>query len=567
MFYSSTALTKKGPLSKIWLAAHFSDKKLTRSSLDDTDLVLAVSSLSEHTVRVRNDSESGQVSENTNGQKNGRMAFSLRLSGQLLLGICRIYARKVKFLQEDAVEVQNRIAQSMKVVMSVGNKLVDLQPQGGVPNLNRAENWEDLDFVNMELDLETLHVPNMDELDVQLGDVQMEELDKLVEEKVAKKARQSATPMALEMGRASYENEDHLEAIPLEYLSQTPKKGIPLVIPFSEGKEIEKTPLLDVEMGRRSDIDNLHVQSGAYYDLPDMDYIPPNVDVLPDALNVSEVQDVQESVALKAKAPREVKRVRKTKLVIDEKTQLSEHDLRARQSSHDEVVVDIRPTVPLNKKARFLNYRSSDNYVDYLLANPSTYMLTRLSPELFSVFKPMFHVGVPDLPLVGAEVEPVNEKEALSSIHESRKSVRTSQIDDMVEQTGAYYDMPDMDIPNFEAQPAQEVVPFAVPHSPFPVGEDAKEDFLPQLSVEEVEEKVEIDEQGWTKRSRMMYSTLQKNGLGKSKKMSTFIEGGRSNAAAVFYEILLLKTRDYIDVKQSEPFAEIMISQGPKFNQ
>jgi cohesin complex subunit SCC1 len=74
MFYSTNILTKKGPLGKIWLAAHF-DKKLTKQQIFQTDIVNAVEQLI-----------------------TSPDPLSLRLSGHLMLGLVRIYSRKVRTL-------------------------------------------------------------------------------------------------------------------------------------------------------------------------------------------------------------------------------------------------------------------------------------------------------------------------------------------------------------------------------------------------------------------------------------------------------------------------------------
>ena len=143
MFFSNNVLTKKGALAKIWLAAHFTDKKLTRNNVDDTNIIVAVKSIEEHT--------SGQMEKDT---KELTASFSLRLSGQLLLGVCRIYQKKVKFLQDDATEVQLRIQQSLRTNGPASHTSnVDL-PQGNQTSyINRTENWGDLDFPPLELDV------------------------------------------------------------------------------------------------------------------------------------------------------------------------------------------------------------------------------------------------------------------------------------------------------------------------------------------------------------------------------------------------------------------------------
>ena len=71
MFYSQVILARKGPLGKIWLAAHF-DKKLTKNQIFSTDISSSVESV-----------------------LNPAAPLALRVSGHLMLGICRIYSRKV----------------------------------------------------------------------------------------------------------------------------------------------------------------------------------------------------------------------------------------------------------------------------------------------------------------------------------------------------------------------------------------------------------------------------------------------------------------------------------------
>lgn len=86
MFYSQIILAKKGPLGKIWLAAHWGDKKLGRPQIFSTDISQSVESIVNPTVPL-----------------------ALRVSGHLLLGIVRIYSRKVKYLMHDCTEALVKI--------------------------------------------------------------------------------------------------------------------------------------------------------------------------------------------------------------------------------------------------------------------------------------------------------------------------------------------------------------------------------------------------------------------------------------------------------------------------
>lgn len=78
MFYSETLLSKTGPLAQVWLAANL-ERKLSKQN------VLA--------------SQIQQSVHEIVGQ--GQAPMALRLSGQLLLGVVRIYSRKARYLLDD----------------------------------------------------------------------------------------------------------------------------------------------------------------------------------------------------------------------------------------------------------------------------------------------------------------------------------------------------------------------------------------------------------------------------------------------------------------------------------
>ena len=51
MFYADLVLNKKGPLAKIWLAAHW-DKKLTKAHVFETDIGSSIESIIEPNVCI-----------------------------------------------------------------------------------------------------------------------------------------------------------------------------------------------------------------------------------------------------------------------------------------------------------------------------------------------------------------------------------------------------------------------------------------------------------------------------------------------------------------------------------
>uniref|UniRef100_A0A7R9Y943 Rad21/Rec8-like protein N-terminal domain-containing protein n=1 Tax=Pinguiococcus pyrenoidosus TaxID=172671 RepID=A0A7R9Y943_9STRA len=98
MFYSQLILAKKGPLGKIWLAAHW-DKKLTKAQIFQTDISSSVESIA-----------------------NPGVPLALRVSGHLLLGVVRIYSRKVNYLMTDCSEALS------KLKMAFRPGVIDLPP-------------------------------------------------------------------------------------------------------------------------------------------------------------------------------------------------------------------------------------------------------------------------------------------------------------------------------------------------------------------------------------------------------------------------------------------------------
>lgn len=85
MFYSTTVLTKRGPLAKVWLAAHVSNK-LTKAMALSTNISNAVKRIIEPDAPM-----------------------ALRLTSQLLLGVVRIFSRKTKYLLVDSSDALARL--------------------------------------------------------------------------------------------------------------------------------------------------------------------------------------------------------------------------------------------------------------------------------------------------------------------------------------------------------------------------------------------------------------------------------------------------------------------------
>ncbi|EIW83274.1 hypothetical protein CONPUDRAFT_136365 [Coniophora puteana RWD-64-598 SS2] len=120
MFYSEAILSRRGPLAKVWLAAHM-ERKLSKTQTLQTDIEQAAGAIMGQEVEV----------------------MALRLSGQLLLGVVRIYSRKAKYLLDDCNEAL------LKIKMAFRPGIVDMSEDQLVVNRNAIT----LQGGNMDLDI------------------------------------------------------------------------------------------------------------------------------------------------------------------------------------------------------------------------------------------------------------------------------------------------------------------------------------------------------------------------------------------------------------------------------
>lgn len=110
MFYSETLLSKTGPLARVWLSANL-ERKLSKTHILQSNIESSVNAIVDQ----------------------GTAPMALRLSGQLLLGVVRIYSRKARYLLDDCNEALLKI----KMVSQVAPSLVLLFTNPGIPPRKR----------------------------------------------------------------------------------------------------------------------------------------------------------------------------------------------------------------------------------------------------------------------------------------------------------------------------------------------------------------------------------------------------------------------------------------------
>jgi cohesin complex subunit SCC1 len=133
MFYSQVILAKKGPLAKVWLAAHWGDKKLARPQIFATD-----------------------ISQSCTDIMNPTVPLALRLSGHLLLGVVRIYSRKVKYVLNDCTEAMLKLQMAFTKTGTAGGLPQhgaggdrDLLTDQDAPTNNLVSNFGEYDQIHV----------------------------------------------------------------------------------------------------------------------------------------------------------------------------------------------------------------------------------------------------------------------------------------------------------------------------------------------------------------------------------------------------------------------------------
>jgi cohesin complex subunit SCC1 len=109
MFYSETLLSKTGPLARVWLSANL-ERKLSKSHILQSNIESSVNAIVDQ----------------------GQAPMALRLSGQLLLGVVRIYSRKARYLLDDCNEALMKIKMAFRLTNNNDLPANVALPPGGI---------------------------------------------------------------------------------------------------------------------------------------------------------------------------------------------------------------------------------------------------------------------------------------------------------------------------------------------------------------------------------------------------------------------------------------------------
>lgn len=628
MFYAHFVLSKRGPLAKIWLAAHW-DKKLTKAHVFECNLESSVESIISPKVKM-----------------------ALRTSGHLLLGVVRIYHRKAKYLLADCNEA------FIKIKMAFRPGVVDLPEENREAAYNAItlpEEFHDFDQPLPDLDdidvaqQFSLNQSRVEEItmreevgninilqDNDFGDFGMDDREMMREGSAFEDdmlVSTSASNLLLEPEQnASQLNEktNHLEyeepykddnfgegndgGILDDKLLSNDGGGIfddPPAIP-EEGVALPEQPVHD------DDMDDDDVVSMGGPDSPDsVDPVEP-LPTMTDQTTL--VPNEEEAFALEPIdiTVKETKAKRKRKLIVDSVKELDSKTIRAQLSDYSDIVTTL-DLAPPTKKLMMWKETGGVEKLFSLPAQPLwnarllklfTRCLTPLVPDelrkrrkggeadnLDEFLKEFENPDVPREELRQQDVIDQPILEEASRLQESMMEGSRTLDETMMpppppqppqQQQGVKRDSQQMEpeplIPQ-EPEPQIEMPPVELP----PEEPQNLSDLIPELNLipekdkekekEDEEEEEEEDTTGteqdqeerrWNKRTQQMLHGLQRvlarTGAESISLLDLCRNTNRKQAAAKFYSFLVLKKQQAIELTQEEPYSDIIATPGPRFH-
>uniref|UniRef100_A0A8P4K3T5 RAD21 cohesin complex component n=1 Tax=Dicentrarchus labrax TaxID=13489 RepID=A0A8P4K3T5_DICLA len=585
MFYAHFVLSKRGPLAKIWLAAHW-DKKLTKAHVFECNLESSVESIISPKVKM-----------------------ALRTSGHLLLGVVRIYHRKAKYLLADCNEA------FIKIKMAFRPGVVDLPEENREAAYNAItlpEEFHDFDQPLPDLDdidvaqqfnlnqsrVEEItmreEVGNLNLLqDNDFADFGMDDREMMREESAFEvdimgasasnlllEAEGGTNPMADKSNHLEYDDQykDDFGDNPMEsneggmlvdkLLSNEDGGGI-----FDDPPAITESVMMPQDHG--DDDDDFDALSAGAPDSPDSGPTEPLPAMADQAEQTTLVHNEEETFALEPIdiTVKETKAKRKRKLIVDSVKELDSKTIRAQLSDYSDIVTTLDLAPPTKK----LMMWKETGGVEKLFSLPAQPLW---NARLLKMFTRCLTPLVPDelrKRRKGGEADSLDEfLKDLENPEVPREETTGHQQRDIMAVEGSRTTLDESVMPPPSSQPglkrkAQDTEPA------LPVSTDVPPPFISVcncvfLCQEEEAQGGDQDqeERRWNKRTQQMLHGLQrvmaKTGAQSVSLLDLCRNNNKKQAAAKFYSFLVLKKQQAVELVQEEPYSDIIATPGPRFH-
>eukprot|EP00808_Paulinella_micropora_P029868 g21522.t1 len=584
MFYSNFMLVKKGPLSQVWLAAHW-QQRLTKGHVRDCDIDISAKHI-----------------------QSPATPYALRLSGQLLLGLVRIYKKKVQYLHEDACDALT------KINLNLGSATVDL-PENKAVASNKEITLPDKQDVLPEIDL--LEFESLLDMEVQYQQPRGRDEARL------SKTDSSHVQNEEDLTLPSQEPlRQHLEQLPDEPMEVDNLLLDSVELPRNELVP-EEDAALELDLGldemehvAKGDVSSVismdaTLQSGTTHDadvsLPDSARKGKTPQKDEEAVEEGEekaVKSDEENMPPPSIVPKRKPNKRKA-VKMDARTELRSKTIEEQIKDTSDIVLRDRPLLPLRKRQKL-----QDEALRHPLASiqdPAIGMESLgfgactgeppLASELLELLEIGYsRTGVADLPLrQGAVREAAEELEeeaaaaaAVAEEKEEAPMVAEEEAEDAVEKARKQEEPPeDLSMDDVDLYLGPEPLLDDFTHSSDWTrdslsvvelqqqerlgAEDMRNFFGESAKGEEEEEEREDGEltRKALKRTQKTHQVIKKAMAEQQADVLSYRQlvnqRSRTAAAVVFYQLLVLKSHQVISVQQPSAFGDIKIGKGLKF--
>ncbi|XP_059188239.1 double-strand-break repair protein rad21-like protein 1 [Centropristis striata] len=530
MFYTQLFTSKRGPLAKIWLAAHW-ERKLTKAHVFECNIEISIKDI---------------ISP--------KMKIGLRTSGHLLIGVVRIYSKKTKYLLADCNDAL------VKIKMAFRPGLTDLPVEGLEATLKAITLIEDFTSFDAQL-------PDPSNIDVvdhfSLNQCRTEEI-------TLKEDFGNGFLNLVDFGDESQSHQSGLLDTSFQSLGQHGD---------AFGDEDKTFDLLDFLTYPSDNAESPNfMPAEPQNESPEISTVnhQPDADADPTVSETTLFANEEEAFALEPVAvtpTTEKKRgKRKRKLVVDDTKELTNEFIREQLSNFSDLVVPMDMAPPTLK---LMQWKESGG-ADKLFAQPCSSAATSQIKEVFT--KSVFQVKCNG---VHEEVEVLrqNVQEAqrdMSTLMED-VSVVDSSIDAERTHNTELTELNHMNDNRHEnySDLAQDENRSEFTHPELP-SEDSmfvhpsylkQETQSASLHTQSLLDSQDFEERRITRRTQKLLNTLKNQSNSDSTfSLQALCKGvTRPQAATTFFCLLVLKKQNTLHLHQRAPYEDILATPGPKF--
>ncbi|XP_075958829.1 double-strand-break repair protein rad21-like protein 1 [Anarhichas minor] len=535
MFYTQLFTSKRGPLAKIWLAAHW-ERKLTKAHIFECNLETTIIDI---------------ISP--------KMKLGLRTSGHLLVGVVRIYSRKTKYLLADCSEAL------VKIKMAFRPGQTDMPVEGLEATLKAITLIEDFTAFDAQLP----HLSNMDVVDhFSLNQCRSEEI-------TLKEDFGNGFLNLVDFGDESQSHQNGLLDMSFQSFGQhgddfgDENRGLDLLdfLTISSDNAESTDFVLEEPHNEHPEISSLDHQ-------PDSDRTAMETPTLNQTTLLTNEGEAFALEPVTVTPNSERKRgKRKRKLIVDQTKELTNDCIRGQLLDDSDLVAPLDMAPPT---LQLMQWKESGG-VDKLFTQPCSSVAAPHVKKLFakSIFQVKSYVVREEVEVMRQDGQDVQR--GTSTLTTGNVSVVDSSIDPERTHNTELTDLDRMNdnLPENYSELAQDDNSSEFSHPELP-SEDSmfvhpshvqQETQSTSLHTQSMLDSQDFEERMITRRTRKLLNILksQSNSVASFSLKALCERGTRSQAATTFFCLLILNKQKALHLHQRAPYEDITATPGPNF--